>query len=240
MYKLKALLYLLSICLQASLYAQDPFCTQSDFISTHANWKQYQRIVLSQQTNIPGWCTVEKATNMMDLIYEVKPQTCVEIGVFGGSSIYPTACALKFLGQGKVYAIDPWKNSPCLEGYESNDPNYQWWGHVNLDKIYLDFLKMLNQFELNQYCSPMRMTALNALNSFADNSIDILHIDGNHTEENALQDAQKYLPKVKQGGYIWFDDVNWSTTRKAWQFLNSQCTKDEVRSTNEYFLFRKP
>lgn len=204
-----------------------------------ADWKQYKNQVLFYQDNIPGWCCQEKAECMMDLIYEVKPEICIEIGVFGGSSIYPTASALKFLNQGIVYAIDPWNTADCLEGYVSDDPDYLWWSSVNLENVYLDFINMLDRWELRPYCMVMRTTGLKALNQFADESIDILHIDGNHTEDAALSDAQIYLPKVKKGGYIWFDDVNWPTTHKALEFLKLYCTKDEIRSTNEYFLLKK-
>ena len=99
------------------------------FISAHSaniDWKTYQNEVLSHQSTLQGWCTKEKATRMMNLIHEINPMICVEIGVFGGASIYPTACALKFQDQGTIYAIDPWENSDCLEGYAPNDPNYQW------------------------------------------------------------------------------------------------------------------
>ncbi len=207
--------------------------------ATDVSWQSYQRKVLSHQTSVQGWCTEEKARRMMDLICEVKPQVCVEIGVFGGSSIYPTASALKFLKEGKVYAIDPWMNAYCLDGYAPDDANYQWWNSIDLDGIYRGFLGMLNRFQLKPYCMVMRMSALEALDYFADESIDILHIDGNHTEDVALSDAQMYFPKVKKGGYIWFDDANWSTTLPAKEFLILNCVKDETRSTDEYVLFRK-
>ena len=204
-----------------------------------ANWKQYKNQALFYQDNIPGWCCQEKAERMMDLVYEVKPEICVEIGVFGGSSIYPVANALKFLNQGVIYAIDSWSGFDCLEGYMPHDPNYLWWSSVDLENVYLDFVNMLDRFELRPYCRVMRTTGLKALDQFADESIDILHIDGNHTEDVALNDAQMYLPKVKKEGYIWFDDVNWLTTHKALEFLELHCTKDKMRSTNEYFLFKK-
>ncbi|MGL5262974.1 MAG: class I SAM-dependent methyltransferase [Candidatus Rhabdochlamydia sp.] len=212
---------------------------QSRLAIANQDWHHYQNTVLSYQSNIPGWCCEEKAKNMMDLIYEVKPKICVELGVFGGSSIHPTACALKFLKQGVVYAIDPWRNLDCLEGYALDDPNYNWWNSINLNDIYDGFEKMLYDYKLRFYCVVMRMTGQEALSQFADESIDILHIDGNHTENAALNDAQMYLPKVKKGGYVWFDDVCWPTTKSALEFMQSHCEKDEERSTAEYFLFKK-
>lgn len=204
-----------------------------------ADWEQYKNQVLSHQDSITGWCCQEKAERMMDLICEVKPETCIEIGVFGGSSIYPTASALKFLNQGIVYAIDSWNTADCLEGYVSDDPNYLWWNHINLENVYLDFINMLDRWELKPYCMVMRTIGLKALDQFVDESVDILHLDGNHTEDAALRDAQAYLPKVKKGGYIWLDDANWPTNHRALAFLELYCTKDEMRSTDEYFLFRK-
>lgn len=216
------------------------FCSvQSRSAIAFEDWNQYQNDVLLYQNSIEGWCSPEKAENMMDLIYEVKPEICVELGVFGGSSIYPTASALKFLARGIVYAIDSWKNSDCLEGYTSDNPNYQWWNKINLNYIHDGFVKMLHNFGLTSYCKVLRMTGEEALNQFADESIDILHIDGNHTENAALNDAKMYLPKVKKGGYIWFDDVNWPSTKNALAFMLSYCEKDEERSTDEYFLFKK-
>jgi len=43
--------------------------------------------------------------------------------------------------------------------------------------------------------------------------IDILHIDGNH-QDAALLDVELYFPKVKSGGYIWFDDIKSSNVQK--------------------------
>ena len=222
---------ILALLLTTSVYSASP---ESD-----ATWVNYKKNVLQYQSQIEGWCNQGKATRMMDLIYEVQPKLCVEVGVFGGSSIYPTASALKFLGQGVVCAIDPWMHSNCLDGYDVNDPNYIWWSKVNLEGIYQGFLGVLSRFQLEPYCHVMRMTGVQALEEFSDESIDILHIDGNHTKDSALSDAEMYLPKVKKGGYIWFDDVNWASTTKACQYLKEHCVKDENRSTDEYFLFRK-
>jgi hypothetical protein len=38
-----------------------------------------------------------------------------------------------------------------------------------------------------------------------------------------MNDVRLFYPKVKIGGYILFDDVNWSTTKKAVDFLKENC-----------------
>ena len=203
------------------------------------DWEGYQNQVLSHQKNILGWCSKTKAKRMMDLIYQVQPEVCVELGVYGGASIYPTAAALKFLKRGKVFAVDPWNTFYCLEGHNSDTDKYRFWSSVDQDKVYDRFHQMLKNFQLNLYCEVKRMPSLNAVEDFLDESIDILHIDGNHTETIALRDAQMYLPKVKSGGYIWFDDANYEEVSKALEFLTLYCDRITDLSTNECFLFIK-
>jgi len=211
------------------------------FLSATPNWARYKKQALPQQKTVQGWCTEAKAEKLMNLIYKTHPKICVEIGVFGGSSIYPTAAALQFLNEGGViYAIDPWEKVDCLVGYEPNDANFKWWNMINLEMVYQDFLKMVNDSGFSNYCHVMRMPSLNAVSNFLDGSIDILHIDGNHTEAAALMDAELFLPKVKVGGYIWFDAANWSSTNKAIAFLKEHCVFDVENSAgNECLLFHK-
>ncbi len=205
------------------------------------SWESCKVYTLAQQHTAEGWCSREKAAKMMDLIHEVRPDVCVEIGVFGGASIYPTAKALRYLHKGIVYAIDPWAKGDCQAGYDPEDPNYIWWSSIDLEKIYQGFLKLLARHQLQPFCKPLRMTSEEALAQFPDHSIDILHIDGNHTEEIAFFDATMWLPKVKSGGYIWFDDVNWPSTARAREYLQEHCDWiDEVKSEGgECWLLKK-
>jgi hypothetical protein len=214
------------------------------FTSTilHANdsWEIHKQKALSYQSQIPGWCSLEKAEKMMNLIYNSHPKICVEIGVFGGSSISPTAQALKYLNQGVVFAIDPWTNQDCTEGYSSEDANYKWWNSIDMENILSQFKLMLSSHGLTPYCKILRTTSELAITTFENDSIDILHVDGNHSEESALRDVMLYFPKVKKNGYIWFDDVNWSSTNKAVQYLKEHCTLNlDYSIGNSCYLFQK-
>ena len=203
-------------------------------------WENAQKKTLGHQSTIPGWCSAEKAIKMMDLIHDLHPKICVEIGVFGGSSIYPTASALKFQKSGIVYAVDPWDKEASIAGYALDDPNYLWWAAIDYEKMYRDFLQMLHDFFLTHYCKTLRMDSVAAVQLFDDESIDILHIDGNHSEDSSFRDAVMFFPKIKTGGYIWFDDVNWVSTRKASMFLSDRCELILDRSIGkECFLFQK-
>jgi len=210
-----------------------------------ANWDRFKKTHLRHLSSISGWCSPQKAEKMMDVIYQAQPEVCVEIGVFGGSSIYPTALALSYQQQGIVYAIDPWSKEECLRGYDSNDPNYVWWNMIDLEDIYQGFLGVLERHHLTDYCVVMRTTSKNAVHSFADQSIDILHVDGNHTEGESFADVDLFFSKVKVDGYIWLDDLKWTTSdgkrtlQKAFYHLLGKCQVIEFVDGGNCVLLQK-
>lgn len=201
-------------------------------------WLTYKKKVLTALPSILGWCPKDKAERMMNLVYETKPAVYVEVGIFGGSSYFPTVCALHYNKKGIGYAIDPWENLPCMEG--QTGAHYDWWKKVDLRAVFYGFVDLMHNYKLDSYSAILRMTSQQALKFFQDSSIDILHIDGNHAEASALFDAQNWLPKVKVGGYIWFDDTDWDSTQKAVQYLLEYCEKDPSSNMRDpYMLFKK-
>jgi uncharacterized protein YdaT len=104
-------------------------------------------------------------------------------------------------------------------------------------------MKALWNENLEPWFIYIRATAEHAAHLFKD--IDILHFDQNHSELASMRDIQIYYPLVKPGGYIWFDDTNWTTTNKAQQWLAEQGaeTIKEVSTedgTQFCRLYRKP
>jgi predicted O-methyltransferase YrrM len=185
------------------------------------------------ETHLPtieGWCEKDKALKLYEIIREVKPDLCVEIGVFGGSSLIPQALALKHNNKGTIAGIDPWNNNSAIEEME-NLANKNWWGQVDLQGVYDRFLNKLKIYEVEQFCKIIRRKSNQAVSRFDDSSIDVLHIDGNHCEKLAYEDSVMYYPKVKTGGYIFFDDIGWTensqtiSTEKGLNFLMQYCEK---------------
>lgn len=179
---------------------------------------------------IQGWCSADKALAFVDIIIEHQPELCVEIGVFGGSSLIPQALALKQNGKGFIYGIDPWTKDAALEEMIHED-HKKWWSELNIDEIYEHALHNIKHFEVAKFCGLIREKAEDCVDRFQDESIDLLHIDGNHSEALSYKDATLYLPKVKVGGHIMFDDIWWTeegnyvTTRKAIMHLLTCCDK---------------
>lgn len=168
-----------------------------------------------------GWCSPEKAIAMVELILDVDPRLVVEIGVFGAKSLVPQIMAVQHLDNGGVVCgIDPW--SPENDACADDDPiNAGWWKGLNWDDIYRSAVDQVWGRGLQSRCVLMRCYSWTCADVFHD--IDIIHIDGNHSELTSTRDVELYLPKVKPGGYIWFDDARWKQTQKAVAMLNERC-----------------
>lgn len=183
-----------------------------------------------------GWCWPEKAIAMANLILEINPELVVEIGIFAGRSLLPQALALQKLNHGRIVGIDPWKREATLEGGVGAE-SQSWWSDLDLHKIHSEFMDHLWRLKLNWRCIVIRSSADECAPLFEPASINILHIDGNHTEEVSCRDVQVWLPKVKPTGYIWFDDTHWPSTQKALTMMAQDC--EIIRDVGTCRLFQK-
>ncbi|MBX7066659.1 MAG: class I SAM-dependent methyltransferase [Parachlamydiales bacterium] len=188
---------------------------------------------------LEGWCSKEKAMAFVDLILEVKPNTCVEIGVFGGSSAFPVASTLKFLDHGLLIAIDPWDKIECIKYFDpiEDAEHLKWWGNLNINYIYYAYLNMLKKYDLEDYVTTIRSTSEDAAQHIDE--IDILYIDGNHSEQVSCLDVELYLPKVRPGGYIWYNDALWKDRQDAIDQLMEECEIIKVIEDGNCILFQK-
>ncbi|HSX11230.1 MAG TPA: class I SAM-dependent methyltransferase [Chlamydiales bacterium] len=189
--------------------------------------------------NCYGWCTKEKAVSFIDLVLEVKPELCVEIGAFGGRSVLPVAAALKFLDQGLLVAIDPWSKEEALRYLDpiKDLAHYNWWAKVNYEQIYQSCLHVISQNGLEDYVITLRSTSEYAAPAIG--MIDILYFDGNHSEIASVKDAKLYLPKVRPGGYIWINDALWSDMQAALDLIAETCDFVKWVDNGNCILFRK-
>lgn len=64
----------------------------------------------------------------------------------------------------------------------------------------------------------LRQMSADAAHEFADESLDFVHIDGNHTFDYVAMDIIQYVPKVRKGGLIIIHDYcnfQWSGVTQA-------------------------
>ncbi len=175
--------------------------------------------------NMEGWCDAPKAQAMVSQIRKHKPSIYVEIGVFAGRSLFAASLAMKEYG-GHTVGIDPWNESESVKGQASD--HAEWWGKCDHEKIYHEAMEQSHMLGLDSTCTLLRSTShwvLWLIQSLAP--IGMLHIDGNHSEASALYDAQTYAPLVPSGGIILFDDLDWSSTRQAQEWLATVARMDE-------------
>lgn len=169
-----------------------------------------------------GWCSPEKAEAMAELIIEIRPKLSVELGVFGGRSLVAQAQALRYaqVPFGAVWGIDPWTVDAALDG-DVGDANREWWAKLDIQAIRDQCLRGITERQLWPWVRVVVAKSGDCHKHF--HGIDVLHIDGNHSEEVSTGDVMNWLPAVRSGGYVWFDDANWSTTKRAVQILEDQC-----------------
>ncbi|HRD55561.1 MAG TPA: class I SAM-dependent methyltransferase [Parachlamydiaceae bacterium] len=204
-------------------------------LAVHEAQESLKERVYTYMDKLEGWCSKEKASILIDAIVEMRPKVIVEIGVFGGKSLIPMAFALQYNKKGKIYGVDPWSESASAAGMEGQ--NLEWWSSVDHSKILHGLQNRIKEFHLENRIELIQETSINCPPIA---NINILHIDGNHSEETSLQDVLKWVPLVERGGLIIFDDVNWSTTKLATEWLDTNCIKmAEYRGDNVWGIWIK-
>lgn len=213
-------------------------CTHSHFEFVHTSEEEtiktphrdfsenVKKQAFEWMAQLEGWCSDLKATTLVDLVLKTKPEVIVEIGVWGGKSLVPMACALKANKKGTIFGIDPWSSFASTEEVHE-EANRNFWARADHEWVMRGLMGKIEQFDLNDRIVLIRNSSENAP---IISGIDILHIDGNHSEKASYSDVIKWVPLMKSGGWIIFDDMTWFekgvfTTAKAVKWLDENCTK---------------
>ena len=202
----------------------------------------YRNLIIRDEYDVGGWCFDPKRNLMESLISEINAQLCVEIGVYKGSSLL---CLTEFVQKtgGKVIGIDPWSIANIKN--EIYDPELSKYifeellaKQETMDKLYSGICEIIQNNGLFETVSIVRKPSEDAFLDFEINSIDLIHIDGNHDEINVSRDILLYLPFVKPGGYIIMDDCSWPGVKKAIsRYLEPYA--DMVHWTQEFSCYKK-
>ena len=144
----------------------------------------------------------------------------MEIGVFGGRSLIPCAAALRHIGDGAIYGIEAWSSNVAIENPTSHD-NDDWWSRVDFTRIKQEFFRFIAATNLTREVRIVEAPSHRAASLF--DQIDFLHIDGSHSIINAAEDVILFARKVRAGGIIVFDDINWKSTAPARALLDAIC-----------------
>jgi len=130
---------------------------------------------------------------MFCLMKYMRPHRYVELGTHHGASFFAVCQAIKQYNiDCHPTAVDLWLGDEHAGKYDEN--------------VYNSFTWLLQ----NRYPgigSALRKDFNQAVFEFADESIDLLHIDGLHTYEAVKNDYDTWLPKVSKNGVILFHDT---------------------------------
>jgi len=157
--------------------------------------------------------------------------------VFEGKSTLALAHACKLNGSGTVYAIDSWKKDDCID--DETSANQAWWATLDLDKHYESFVGHAVRAGVVKNIQFCRMSSWDASRFLPD--MDMVHIDANHAEWPSTSDVVNWLPKLKVGGYLIMDDVNWDSTQTAIRLALKRCEFISRFDLNEsvFAIYRK-
>ena len=124
-----------------------------------------------------------------------------------------------------------------------NASNLEYWSTIDLQAIKQGLMVKIQQFNLGSEIILIESTSADA---DPIHDIDILHIDGNHSDGTSYFDVTKWAPLVKSGGWIILDDMTWYengifTTARAAEWLNTHCKKlAEFKDDSIWGIWIKP
>lgn len=128
------------------------------------------------------------------MIQEVSPKIFVELGTHSGNSYFSFCQSVVEADLStKCYAVDTWQGDEHAGQYG--------------DEIFAK-VNAHHQEHFAGFSRLLRMTFDDALTYFADESIELLHIDGLHTYEAVRHDFETWLPKLAPGAVVIFHDTN--------------------------------
>jgi hypothetical protein len=114
-------------------------------------------------------------------------QSGVEVGTLYGDSA-EIWCSVN--QQMKLSCVDPYGDYIRLR--RKRDP----------DSVYKATCELLEKYSVTM----IRNTSLAAVDGFKDESLDFLHIDGDHMFDSVVMDLVVWAPKVRKGGVIALHD----------------------------------
>ena len=127
------------------------------------------------------------------IVEKTNPRIFVELGTHTGASYFAFCQSiLENKTSTKAFAVDTWVGDEHSGFYEESV----------FDSVYQA------NHKFKHFSTLLRTTFDNAVSSFEDNSVDLLHIDGYHTYEAVKHDFESWLPKLTDNAVVLFHDTN--------------------------------
>jgi predicted O-methyltransferase YrrM len=136
--------------------------------------------------DVPGWLTDDEGEALYELARACTGKgVIVEIGSFKGKSTVCLGLGSQAGASVPIYAVDP---------HQERFPEFK----TNVQRARIDEL-----------VRPVPSLSQPAADEF-DEPIELLFVDGSHEYDLVLEDFEKWVPKVVEGGWIAFHDTTWT------------------------------
>lgn len=163
---------------------------------------------------VPAYCLDGTRNFIKSYMSSIYGGVFVEIGVYGGSTLLDIYNICK-TNNNKIYGIDPWDKITIFNGQSYDETNIDVRNQeINRYKNVKDnLMNIINLHNLD--INIINENSWDIYDTFEDNSIDCIHIDGDHSYEGVKKDLNLYWSKIKNGGMIINDDYHWAGVKKA-------------------------
>lgn len=126
-------------------------------------------------------------------IETLRPRRIVELGTHNGYSFFAFCQAVRDLQlECEVIAVDTWQGDVHAGEYD--------------DSVYQEVSRIHSE-NFESFSTLLRMTFDDALSEVADGSVDLLHVDGRHFEEDVRHDFETWIPKLSDRAVVLFHDT---------------------------------
>jgi predicted O-methyltransferase YrrM len=148
---------------------------------------EYAERVKPLIADVPGWLTDEEGEALYGLAKKCTGRgAIVEIGSWKGKSTICLGLG-SLAGRGvRIFAIDP-----------------------HADYRFGDFQANVERAGIADLVTPIASLSQPAATEF-DEPVELLFVDGSHEYDLVLEDFEKWVPKVVDGGWVAFHDTTWT------------------------------
>ena len=161
-----------------------------------------------------------------ELIYAIKPDVLIEIGVAHGGSLILYASLMRAMGKGRVIGVD-------IEIRSSN--------RVEIEKHEVsDLITLIEGNSIHED------TLIAVRNEVQENETVLVFLDGKHTYDHVLKELELYSPFVTKGSYILAMDgiqrdlVGAPRSQMDWKHNNSAEAAISFAKQNPEFVIKEP
>jgi MMP 1-O-methyltransferase len=137
--------------------------------------------------DVPGWLTDEEGEALYDLAKACTGLgVIVEIGSWKGKSTICLGLGSRAGAGVRIFAIDP-----------------------HADNRFGEFKTNVDRAAVADLVTPVAALSQPAADGF-DEPVELLFVDGSHDYDLVLEDFEKWVPKVVDGGWVAFHDTTWT------------------------------